>query len=126
MTTIWSVLWYYKAINCLSNQISLTKGKIRIWVIRIIPEKWLKPFGVSIQQVSSNYRSSHHRSSIKNKAFLESSQNSHENTCARVSFLIKLAGCARASFLIKLQALGDSGASIIMLLWVHSRDNQSL
>ena len=37
---------------------------------------------------------------------LEISQNSQENTCARVSFLIKLQACARVSFLIKLQAWG--------------------
>ena len=34
-------------------------------------------------------RNSHHRCSVK-KIFLENSQNSQENTCARVSFLIKL------------------------------------
>ena len=34
-------------------------------------------------------RSSHQRCSVK-KVFLEISQNSQENTCARVSFLIKL------------------------------------
>ena len=35
---------------------------------------------------------SHQRCSVKmlNKVFLEISQNSQENTCARVSFLIKL------------------------------------
>ena len=32
-----------------------------------------------------------HRCSVK-KVFLEISQNSQENTCARVSFLIKLQG----------------------------------
>ena len=40
----------------------------------------------------SNYRSSHQRCSIK-KVFLEISQDSQENTCARVSFLIKLQAC---------------------------------
>ena len=35
------------------------------------------------------YRSSHHRCSVK-KVFLEISQKSQENTCSRVSFLIKL------------------------------------
>ena len=39
--------------------------------------------------VFSNYRSSHQRSSVK-KVLLEISQNSQENTCAKVSFLIKL------------------------------------
>ena len=34
-------------------------------------------------------RSNHRRCSVK-KVFLEISQNSQENTCARVSFLIKL------------------------------------
>ena len=36
-----------------------------------------------------SYRSSHGRPSVK-KVFLETSQNSQENTCARVSILIKL------------------------------------
>ena len=35
------------------------------------------------------FRSSHRRCSVK-KVFLEISQNSQENTCARVTFLIKL------------------------------------
>ena len=38
---------------------------------------------------SGSYRSSHQRCSIK-KVFLKISQNLQENTCARVSFLIKL------------------------------------
>ena len=38
----------------------------------------------------STFRSSQHRCCIK-KVFLEISHNSQENTCARVSFLIKLA-----------------------------------
>ena len=42
------------------------------------------------------------RCSVK-KVFLEISQNSQENTCARASFFNKVAG-ARASFLVKLQA----------------------
>ena len=36
-----------------------------------------------------SFRSSHQRCSVK-KVFLEISQNSQENTCVRVSFLIKL------------------------------------
>ena len=36
------------------------------------------------------YRRSHQRCSVKKKVLLEISQNSQENTCARVSFLIKL------------------------------------
>ena len=39
-----------------------------------------------------NKRSSHQRCFIK-KVFLEISQNSQENTCLRVSFLMKLQGC---------------------------------
>ena len=35
------------------------------------------------------FRSSHRRCSVK-KVFLKGSQNSQENTCAKVSFLIKL------------------------------------
>ena len=38
--------------------------------------------------VSTPLKNSHHRCSIK-KMFLKISQNSQENTCARVSFLIK-------------------------------------
>ena len=46
------------------------------------------------------YRSSHWRCSVK-KMFLEILQNSQENICARVSFLIKLQACN----FIKKQAL---------------------
>ena len=44
------------------------------------------------KNVSSRDRSSHQRCSVK-KVFLEISQNSQENTCARVYFLIKLQAC---------------------------------
>ena len=40
------------------------------------------------------FRSSHRRCSVK-KVFLKISQNSQENTCDRVSFLIKLQVCHR-------------------------------
>ena len=46
---------------------------------------WLVLFGIT-QKLN---RSSHRRCSIK-KLFLKISQNSQENTCPRVSFLIKL------------------------------------
>ena len=49
------------------------------------------------------YESSHQRCSIK-KVFLKNSQNSQENTCAKVSFLIKLQVFLAGLFLIKLQA----------------------
>ena len=39
--------------------------------------------------MSNNLKSNHQRCSVK-KLFLEISQNSQENTCTRVSFLIKL------------------------------------
>ena len=42
-----------------------------------------------IRNFEVTYRSSHQRYSVK-KVFLEISKNSQENTCARVSFLIKL------------------------------------
>ena len=38
--------------------------------------------------------------------FFKISENSQENTCARVSFWVKLQACTRISFLIKLQAWG--------------------
>ena len=43
----------------------------------------------NISSNNNSNRSSHWRCSVK-KVFLEISQNSQENTCARVSFLIKL------------------------------------
>ena len=45
-------------------------------------------------------RSSHQRCSVR-KMFLEISQNSRENTCARVSFLIKLQVEVRCNFIKK-------------------------
>ena len=44
---------------------------------------------ISRNKVARMFRCSHRRCSVK-KVFLEISQNSQENTCARVSFLIKL------------------------------------
>ena len=47
--------------------------------------------------------------------FLEISQNSQENTCARVSFFNKVAdACARVSFLNKVA--GDSNTGVF--LWI--------
>ena len=43
----------------------------------------------TLTYTEGSFRSSHQRGSVK-KVFLEISQNSQENTCARVSFLIKL------------------------------------
>ena len=55
-------------------------------------------------------RSSHWKCSPK-KMFLEISQNSQENTCARVSFLIfnKVAGLRPATFLKR-----DSGTNVFL------------
>ena len=44
---------------------------------------------INVNSALMIYRSSHRRCSAK-KVFLEILQNSQENTCARVSFLIKL------------------------------------
>ena len=46
-------------------------------------------YNIKLPKTFMTYRSSHQRCSVK-KVFLEISQNSQENTCARVSFLIKL------------------------------------
>ena len=51
-----------------------------------------------------NYRSSHQRCTVK-KVLLKISQNSQENTCARVSFLIKLQ--AEACNFIKKETLAQ-------------------
>ena len=60
--------------------------KVRRWFLRSIYSS-IKAF----MNMSISFRSSHHRCSIK-KVSLKISQNSQENTCARVSFLIKLQG----------------------------------
>ena len=41
------------------------------------------------------------RGALKEKVFLEISQNLQENTCARVSFLMKLQVCGPATFIKK-------------------------
>ena len=46
----------------------------------------------SILPMAGTNRSSHQRCSVK-KEFLEISQNSQENICVRVTFLIKLQAC---------------------------------
>ena len=40
--------------------------------------------------ISEQSKRSHQRCSMKKKVFLQISKNSQENTCAKVSFLIKL------------------------------------
>ena len=42
-------------------------------------------------------RNSHWRCSVRNKVFLKISQNLHENTCSRVSLLIKLQAVSSAT-----------------------------
>ena len=62
-------------------------------IYQLIGKIQLKHFAVSFiycfQIESPSYRSSHQRCSLK-KVSLKISQNSQENTCARVSSLIKL------------------------------------
>ena len=59
------------------------------WHISIFWLSWVRAYNYQTFTWSDISRSSHWRCSIK-KVFLEVSQNSQENTCARVSFLIKL------------------------------------
>ena len=54
----------------------------------------------TLTYTEGSFRSSHQRGSVK-KVFLEISQNSQENTCARVSFLIKLQNKPATLFLKK-------------------------
>ena len=55
------------------------------------PSKFLYAWATLFQKKEKNFRSNHHRCSIK-KIFSKISQNSQQNTCTRVSFLIKLQG----------------------------------
>ena len=75
------------------------------------------------KKTMANFRSSHQRCSVK-KVFLEVSQNSQENTCARVSFFNKAAAWKHlcqslffdkvANFIKK----RDSGTGVFMwILW---------
>ena len=76
-------LYYYVAVKLLLE--STQKH------VRNVAE--LREYLTKLQhQKISVRRSSHQRCSIK-KVFLKVSQNSQENKCARVPFLIKLQGC---------------------------------
>ena len=44
---------------------------------------------INLKEIETSCRSTHQRCSIKKRRFLETAQNSQENTCARVSFLVK-------------------------------------
>ena len=59
-----------------------------IMLIQKIIQSIIVPSMLQYRQIAMKLRSSHRRCSVK-KVFLEISQNSQENTCARVSFLIK-------------------------------------
>ena len=56
------------------------------------PLFWLQFFFKMLEASNEKFGSSHWRCSVK-MVFLDSSQNSQEYTCARVSFLIKLQAC---------------------------------
>ena len=60
---------------------------VHLMILKYFAVKPSRNVSNTIKQVSN--RSSHQRCSVW-KAILEISQNSQENTCARVSFLIKL------------------------------------
>ena len=59
--------------------------------------KWRQCLIFNFDGVRTWYRSSHRRCPVE-KMFLKISQNSQENTCARVSFMIKLQACQRLFF----------------------------
>ena len=62
-----------------------------------------------VKKAMRNYRSSHRRCSVK-KVFLEISQNSQENTCARVPFLIML----------EAWGIGKFGKKLNRVIYLHS------
>ena len=59
------------------------------WVSEIVASKMAQNWPCGSQIVKKKRRTSHQRFSVKN-VFIEILQNSQENTCARVSFLIKV------------------------------------
>ena len=68
----------------------------QVWTLQIC----ISMYNILVDTRHSNDRSSHWRCSVK-KVSLEISQNSRENTCARVSFLIKLLAEAEVTLLTK-------------------------
>ena len=64
-------------------------------------------YGISI--LLRNFPEAATRGVLCKKVFLEISQNSQENTCVRVSFLIKLQRCRPATLLKR-----DSGTCVFL------------
>ena len=96
----------------------LQKGLVYLYTKKFLPlllhfwnyNLWINGFLVGAQACPQTPKAVAQTCSVK-KVFLEISQNSQENTCARASFLINLQEqnsqentCARVSFLIKFQA----------------------
>ena len=80
-----------------------------LWICRLLKYHQLRisrQIFISLEIILNVFTEAVTRGVFSEKVFLEILQNSQENTCARVSFLIKLQEntCARVSFLIKLQA----------------------
>ena len=91
----------YKFIH-ISDSLFELKYYQKEWLIINVLVRRFKVLLISIAAIllglEKTFRSSHPRCYVK-KVFLKISQNSHENTCARVSFLIKLQ--ARGLLLLK-------------------------
>ena len=75
-------------------------------------------FSMSIIQDKQEFiRGSHQKCSVK-MVFLEISHNSHENTCARVSFLIKLQSLWRRCLFMNFAKFLRTPFSIEHLWWL--------
>ena len=104
----------------LLDRLSVYAHKNRLWVIDTIivylmsEGRWIEKKKAGIELfglvVESNSRSSYQRCSIK-KEFLKLLQNSQENTCVRVSFLMKLQASGQ-----QLHSKRDTGSSVF--LWI--------
>ena len=84
-----SLLFFVRVFVAVFNYFSLLQSLHFLWLVGQLCSLFFRSSVTVIIFFISGLRSSHRRCSVK-KAFLEISQNSQENTCARASFLIKL------------------------------------
>ena len=91
---LWTCFTTFSSVSIVTLNKSVNKIREKLELAAIISFKIKKMevisrFNESCWSIWSGYRSSHQKCSVR-KVFLKISQNSQENTCARVSFLIKL------------------------------------
>ena len=107
--------YYIRATNSkFSISFNLWSTNISSWneIDFITTKSWKSPVPNIFQCIEAVV----HRCSVK-KMFLEISQNSHENTCARVSFLIKL-----QAWSLQLYFKKDSGTGVFLWVWQNFQE----